>query len=57
MKWVNIILAAIGALGILFIVYIAFQNSSAPVLQAQALGILFSTLFLAGFLGEQIRRK
>ena len=57
MKFLNISFGAIGALGLLFIIYIAFQNSSAPMLQMISLGLLFSTLFVTGFLGEQIRRK
>jgi len=56
MKFINISFF-IGALGLLFCLFVAFQNPSAPVLQMIALGFLFSTLFITGFLGEQIRRK
>jgi len=57
MKFINIILSFVGALGIIFCVWVSFGNQNAPLTQMIALCTFFSTSFIAGFLGEQIRRK
>ena len=56
MKRVNIALSIIGAVGLLFFVFAAVRDVSNASAQLP-LCILFATVFLAGYLGEQIRRK
>ena len=56
MKKVNIALSIIGALGLLFFVYAALRDVSNAAVQSPFC-ILFATVFLAGYLGEQIRKK
>jgi len=55
-KKVNIALSIIGALGLIFFVYAAFRDVSNASAQSPFC-ILFATVFLAGYLGEQIRKN
>ena len=56
MKKVNIILSIIGAVGLLFFVCAAFSDVSNAAAQSPFC-ILCAAVFLAGYLGEQIRKK
>ena len=55
MKRVNIALSIIGACGLLFFVYADVYNRDPG--SSTTASVLFATIFLAGYLGEQIRRK
>jgi len=55
-KAVNTILSIVGAAGLIFFVYAAWSDASNAAIQSPSC-ILFATMFLAGYLGEQIRRK
>ena len=56
MKRVNIVLSIVGSFGLLFFVYAAWRDVFNASVQSPFC-ILFATIFLAGYLGEQIRRK
>ena len=56
MKRVNTALSIIGAVGLLFFVYATVRDVSNASAQVPFC-VLFATVFLAGYLREQMRRK
>jgi len=57
-KRVNIVLCIVGSVGLLFFVYAAVTAGDPFDTAAKSpFWILLATMYLAGYLGEQIRRK
>lgn len=56
MKRLNIAMAVIGAAGVIFFAYCAYSDTTNTA-DLAAGSIPFAVLFLAGYLGELIRRK